>query len=612
MPFTKKVISGDGGSIGGDVVSGDAINKLNAEVIDARLGENGKSYASLGDRLDEVDSQLAHIENVIYPTDSTETIINKITSNCNVVSFSKGVYNLADCGEISINYPVTIKGNDSTLNLLNGSQLKINSKNVNLIDLNISVKNISNLKGGESCIKIYKSNVNINNCNFNGNKYYYGIFIGKDTEGDCNDICITNCNFDSLGYGILKNGGVDLQANRLKLEHLKFTNILHGDAIELNVGKDVGYYINDIYIENVISDGINNAGIGIGIAGGSYGGDKLLQSRNGVLKNCIIRNCEREAIHFEACNNFAIKDNIIENNNKSNGIAIYGCTDFNIFNNIIKNSSHGIKDDLGVVNSKFIISSDKNDIYSNKILNCATGIYLGCSGTEKYSIAENNKFYNCSKGIDIIGKCIININSNVFYDCDIPLNFDYENSSKASVFATRDRHIEIKNNTTIFNGNKRDNFSNICNIKNYDSIIFEDNNFKLGDFTRSPKIFYVNEPLYFVKGDIFYQDIDGELVQKVALTNGFRPGLTETSHYQAKAGDNYITLISGPDPRKKYKKGQMLNLKGLGDNGTDLQAMIVNISIVDSKYLIYIDKIISVNSTGTPTIVFTEKVEFNS
>lgn len=55
MPFTKKVISGDGGAIGGDVV-----NKLNAEVIDARDGENGKSYASLGDRLDEVDSQLEH------------------------------------------------------------------------------------------------------------------------------------------------------------------------------------------------------------------------------------------------------------------------------------------------------------------------------------------------------------------------------------------------------------------------------------------------------------------------------------------------------------------------------------------------------------------------
>ena len=34
----------------------------NAEIVDARVGENGKSYAKLGDRLDEVDSQLEHIE----------------------------------------------------------------------------------------------------------------------------------------------------------------------------------------------------------------------------------------------------------------------------------------------------------------------------------------------------------------------------------------------------------------------------------------------------------------------------------------------------------------------------------------------------------------------
>ena len=34
----------------------------NAEIVDARVGENGKSYAKLGDRLDEVDSQLEHNE----------------------------------------------------------------------------------------------------------------------------------------------------------------------------------------------------------------------------------------------------------------------------------------------------------------------------------------------------------------------------------------------------------------------------------------------------------------------------------------------------------------------------------------------------------------------
>ena len=38
----------------------------NAEIVDARVGENGKSYAKLGDRLDEVDSQLEHNANNEY------------------------------------------------------------------------------------------------------------------------------------------------------------------------------------------------------------------------------------------------------------------------------------------------------------------------------------------------------------------------------------------------------------------------------------------------------------------------------------------------------------------------------------------------------------------
>ena len=35
----------------------------NAEIVDARVKNDGTSYSKLGDRLDAVDSQLAHIEN---------------------------------------------------------------------------------------------------------------------------------------------------------------------------------------------------------------------------------------------------------------------------------------------------------------------------------------------------------------------------------------------------------------------------------------------------------------------------------------------------------------------------------------------------------------------
>ena len=46
----------------------------NAEIVDARVGENGKSYAKLGDRLDEVDSQLE--QNILKINDINYKIKN--------------------------------------------------------------------------------------------------------------------------------------------------------------------------------------------------------------------------------------------------------------------------------------------------------------------------------------------------------------------------------------------------------------------------------------------------------------------------------------------------------------------------------------------------------
>lgn len=52
----------------------------NAEIVDARVGENGKSYAKLGDRLDSVDSQLEHIATLKTLEDIDGTEIKANTS----------------------------------------------------------------------------------------------------------------------------------------------------------------------------------------------------------------------------------------------------------------------------------------------------------------------------------------------------------------------------------------------------------------------------------------------------------------------------------------------------------------------------------------------------
>lgn len=98
------------------------------EVKDARVGKNGKSYAKLGDRLDEVDSQLEHKANKkdlpyvdvkLYGakgdgiTDDTEAIKNALLKNSNLY-FPNGTYIISE--SITLSKSTNIKGGGQTLN----------------------------------------------------------------------------------------------------------------------------------------------------------------------------------------------------------------------------------------------------------------------------------------------------------------------------------------------------------------------------------------------------------------------------------------------------------------------------------------------------------------
>ena len=72
----------------------------NAEIVDARVKNDGTSYSKLGDRLDAVDSQLAHIENktndcILISPQQYSNITNDILEafgKYNHVKISKGTY----------------------------------------------------------------------------------------------------------------------------------------------------------------------------------------------------------------------------------------------------------------------------------------------------------------------------------------------------------------------------------------------------------------------------------------------------------------------------------------------------------------------------------------
>lgn len=190
----------------------------NAEIVDARVGENGKSYAKLGDRLDEVDSQLEHNENelsllinktdFVYPelfgavgdgvNDDTEAF-NEMFATNKVVKFIKdaiykvGAINAKNNLKMYSDYNTTIKLFQN--NLSNPVLLGFGS--------NSYVKGINfesdedNLEWNRSDIT-NRENIILENCSFKGFRHNasapnsWGIYIENSKN-----ITIRNCWFEN-------------------------------------------------------------------------------------------------------------------------------------------------------------------------------------------------------------------------------------------------------------------------------------------------------------------------------------------------------------------------------------------------------------------------------
>ncbi len=555
----------------------DTLNSvIQEEVVEARLGE-----ADLKTKITKIDTKLNNLTTVIYPTDEQSVILAKLQGGSDTIVFVKGDYTITQY-TINITSPCRIIGNNSNFKLKNATTINVLSEDVLIEGFNFSVEH-SSLYGGEAILKLKNKNIIIDKCSFNATKYYHGIVLTKtDTNSDCSNIWIKNCDFTGCGYGILKLGGLYVNCDRLRLEHLKFIGILAGDAIELNIGQDIGYYFDDIYIDGVASNNIPNAGIGIGIAGYTYGGDKTKQTRNGVIKNCIIKNVQYEAIHFEACNSFLIKDNYMENNYTGKGIAIYGSTDFIVENNRIVNFFMAMRDEIGALSGTYIVSSNNNLFKNNLIQNSRIGLSLGVVGSNHTTTAINNVIRDCETGIDVTGKCVITINNNEIHDCITPISFNYQ--AKGSLLPSLNRIINMIGNTIYENHRVVVFPDNVVSIGEYDLVNF-DSNFKFDVFSRKPKIFNALE-VYNVKGDIV---LDGTS-RKIATSNGFTPKLSTSYYFMCTVGQSRVYVSGGGDPKNKYTIGQYLLLKGAGENATDLIAKIDAFVIENSKYYININK----------------------
>ena len=140
----------------------------NAEIVDARVKNDGTSYSKLGDRLNEVDSQLAHIENEIYFNLKPSLTSKQKTS---------GLTNIFIGLDSLSNYKFWVKGfiERAKAELGNGGLGYVGLQNNTIDDLGLSwnhnVFSIENMTAGEYPLKYSLDNKGIIVENGDGTKY---------------------------------------------------------------------------------------------------------------------------------------------------------------------------------------------------------------------------------------------------------------------------------------------------------------------------------------------------------------------------------------------------------------------------------------------------------
>ena len=276
-----------------------------AEVIDARVGENGKSYASLGDRLNEVDSQLEHIEK-----------------------------------QVSIN-PDMFDGGD--IEKLESAIEYCYSNNIPQLELN----RVYDVTGGSVKINGRWQYLNITGNGIVKNDEGY-VFIGTQ-EGDRQSPYFTNCEFKTT------TNAKTILLNSDNFVRTSVTRCLFNGMALLRANR----YIQSVHVTNTWTGGLNETFIKATscydtnlvnntFEASSYGVLELI-GENGVGNNV---NCR-------------IENNVIEGMRSSNAINIVGGTGISICNNYFEyNQADIVINDTG---TKLVVGEICNNTTCNVV-----------------------------------------------------------------------------------------------------------------------------------------------------------------------------------------------------------------------------------------------------
>lgn len=451
------------------------------------------------------------------------------------------------------------------------------------------------LLGGELAVQIRHDYASIDNCQFLGNGYRWGVLIQAAGVGTCHHPSITRNRFDGTCYGVFKQGSTGTAASNIEIVGNRFKGIRRGDAIELNVGGDFGHVIERNWIEDVTINGAANAGLGIGVAGDGVDLDDLdtFQQAFSITGNVVV-NCEAELIHVEVGAYFVIERNTLEQRDAFAGtakaIATYGCRYGNIKHNAIRDCDTGIYDDPAVVEGGYIPSTTGQIIESNHISGCTTrGILSGVSGERRTVSVRKNVVRDCAIGIEQNGAAAVIFDDNQINDCPIPMKIDMAPVVKGALAATYSRILHATNNKAYSRGLPQPLDNVVANI-GAATIYERGNNFLIADGSDIAD--------HHLPGDIVIDDG----TPKVCLTPGWTQNAVDTYYFTATATNDYIVITSPGDPAVAFKVGQMLSLPGVGPAGATLKAYIQRLYVATSQYRIELSSTIS-TSVGSSTAI---------
>ncbi|HJG97595.1 MAG TPA: right-handed parallel beta-helix repeat-containing protein [Romboutsia timonensis] len=386
----------------------------NAEIVDARVKNDGTSYSKLGDRLDAVDSQLEHIA-------------NNITIKCKADGITDDTVNFKE-------YMNIIK---------NGGILNLEGKSVVI-----------------STIELVKSNCIIENgtivLGYNGLSGLYNGLIGFNENSS--DIMFKNVKFvlHKDCKNLSKKGIVFLQSNNISFINCEFYNIenetlrfdycnnvdiinckFYNCATNSSYGQLAFFMCDNVNIEKNV---LNNGGIGVSI----YGKSNDTFSKNiKIQKNTISTDptsANGMGIYIlKNVENILIDGNFIENNPHENIVLTnisnpseFLIKDVVISNNICKNAKFcDISLDVDVKNATVC----NNVIYSN-----ATSCSIHLRGE---NLVANDNILEREVGIAGGNSYGIHIDHCTYAQAD---NNKISGSTTSSIYNNQSNYTSINNN----------------------------------------------------------------------------------------------------------------------------------------------------------------------